>query len=386
MSERVRSIVLPVMSLLGVAIAIIGFFLPIAQERILLRPSELVPPDTFTDTMTMSDALMRFSIGAPRGSALWILFALPDLAWLVAALGGLLLIPLLGQRLRFWTALTRRSYTAWVALTTLVLLTAGLGLARTATTTTSGAGSIRSVTFAGLLPGAIVAPLGLALCGATLMLLYRAQLDRKGVTASVPARQGGWATFARISVIVVTLGMIVWALGFYALPWAMTNGCDGVTISFNHFANGACAGVDFGDALAQMRNTEPGIFEFLAQPLPLLFMYGTLLGWAILFVVASWLRTLPPERVGWMALWVLLTSALSIVALGGVSEIDKHGFQLTTEAGQRWVTGPGVGVSFAGLILVVAGTLGLIWMAWRDARGSAASVDQADAPMWYAHP
>jgi hypothetical protein len=168
-SERVRSIVLPVMSLLGVAIAVIGFFLPIAQERVLLRPSELVPPDTLTDTMTMSDALMRFSIGAPRGSALRILFALPDLAWLVAALGGLLLIPPLGQRLPFWTALTRRSYAAWVALTTLVLLTAGLGLARKATTTTSGAGSIRSVTFAGLLPGTMVAPLGLALCGVTLV-------------------------------------------------------------------------------------------------------------------------------------------------------------------------------------------------------------------------
>jgi hypothetical protein len=144
--------------------------------------------------------------------------------------------------------------------------------------------------------------------------------------------------------------------------------------------------VDFGDTLAQMRNTEPGIFEFLAQPLPLTFVYSALLGWAILFVVAIWRRTLPPEHVGWMALWVLLTGALSIVALGGVSEIDKHGFQLTTKAGQRWVTGPGVGVSFAGLILVVAGTLGLIWMAWRDARGSVSSRDQADAPMWYAHP
>jgi hypothetical protein len=81
--------------------------------------------------MTMSDSLMRFSAGAPRGAALRILFALPDLAWLVAALGGPLLIPLVGQRLRFWTALTRRSYTTWVALTTLVLLASGLGLART---------------------------------------------------------------------------------------------------------------------------------------------------------------------------------------------------------------------------------------------------------------
>jgi hypothetical protein len=74
-----------------------------------------------------------------------------------------------------------------------------------------------------------------------------------------------------------------------------------------------------------------------------------------------------------MALSVLLTGALSIVALGGVSEIDKHGFQLTTEAGQRWATGPGAGVRFAGLILVVAGTLGLIWMAWRGAQDSASS-------------
>jgi hypothetical protein len=133
----------------------------------------------------------------------------------------------------------------------------------------------------------------------------------------------------------LTLGVILWALGFYALPWATVGACgDGIIISFNHFASGSCAGVDFGDALAQMRNTGPGILEFLAQPDPLIVAYSTLLGWAILMVARSWRRALPPEHVGWMALWILITGALFVVALAGMSEIRKHGVQLT-ESGQQ---------------------------------------------------
>jgi hypothetical protein len=120
----------------------------------------------------MSDALMRFSAGARRGATDTLCAASSCLAC-----GG--------------AGRAAADSAAWpaVALATLVLLASGLGLARTAAMTASGAGSIRSVSFAGLLPGAIVAPVGLALCGVTLVLLYRTQLARQVVTASVPARQ-----------------------------------------------------------------------------------------------------------------------------------------------------------------------------------------------------
>jgi hypothetical protein len=126
----------------------------------------------------------------------------------------------------------------------------------------------------------------------------------------------------------------------------------------------------------------------LAQWYPLLVIYSTLLGWAILMVVPSWRRLSPPEYIGWMALWILVTGAHSLAALDGVSAIRDHGHQLTAESsGQIWMTVPGFGVSLAGLILISAGVLCLGIVAWRDRRRPVVTTEQTDtSPMWYARP
>jgi hypothetical protein len=310
-----------------------------------------------------------------------------SLAWYAAALGGPLLVPVLGQRVRFWTRLARWSFLLWVALTMLTLAAAYLALLRIATTLANGVGAFNSVTIAGLLPGLVVTPLGIALCWVALILLRTIASEERKIAPVMRARQAWWATFAPVSAGVVTLGAIVWALGFYALSWATTASCEGITISFNHFAHGSCAGLDFADALARRGDTGSGVFEFLAQWYPLFVIYSTLLGWAILMIVRSWRRLLPPEQVGWMVLWILVTGALSIAALDGVSAIREHGHLLTAESpGQTWMNGPGVGVSLAGLLLITAGVLCLGIVAWRDRRRPVVTDEQADAlPMWYAH-
>jgi hypothetical protein len=387
MSARVRTIIIPILSVTGVALAAIGLLPPVAEVRTQHGVAEQLPIETVTAPVNLRDALIWLGYGAPRGVLLAV-YVLTSLVWYAAALSGPLLLPVLGQRLRFWTRLTHWSLLLWIALTMLTLAAAYLALLRIATTLANGVGVYNSVTLAGLLPGVVVTPLGLALCLVALVLLRTKASEERKIGSATPARQAWWVTFARVSAGVVTLGAVIWALGLYALSWATTASCEGITISFNHFAHGSCAGLDFADALARRGDTGSGIFEFLAQWYPLLVIYSTLLGWAILMIVRSWRRLLPPEHVGWMALWILVTGALSLAALDGVSAIREHGHQLTAESsGKAWMTGPGVEVSLGGLILITAGVLCLGIVAWRDMRRPVVTAEQTDtSPMWYAHP
>jgi hypothetical protein len=116
MSARVRRIALPVTSVAGVTLAVIGLLLPVAELRTQHSISDLLPPDTSATPISLRDALFWLGYGAPRGVSRGI-YVVANLAWYAAALGGALLIPVLGQRLRFWTALTRWSYLIWIALT-----------------------------------------------------------------------------------------------------------------------------------------------------------------------------------------------------------------------------------------------------------------------------
>jgi hypothetical protein len=88
----------------------------------------------------------------------------------------------------------------------------------------------------------------LALCWVALIFL-RTKASEEGKIAPVMlARRAWWATFAPVSASVLALGAIVWALGLYALPWATTASCKGISISFTHFAHGSRAGLDFAGA------------------------------------------------------------------------------------------------------------------------------------------
>jgi hypothetical protein len=50
---------------------------------------------------------------------------------------------------------------------------------------------------------------------------------------------------------VLVSGVVIWGTGFLAVPWATVN-CAIVPLSLNHFVEGACAGLDAGDALSAL--------------------------------------------------------------------------------------------------------------------------------------
>jgi hypothetical protein len=120
-----------VLSVIGVTLAVIGLLLPVAQVRTQHGVVEQLPTETFTAPVNLRDTPIWLGYGAPRGVS-FVVYVVTSLAWYAAALSGLLLLPLLlpvlGQRLRFWTRLARWSFLLWIAPTMLALAAAYLAL------------------------------------------------------------------------------------------------------------------------------------------------------------------------------------------------------------------------------------------------------------------
>jgi hypothetical protein len=102
MSARVRSNVILVLSVIGVTLAAIGLLLPVAQVRTQHGVVEQLPTETFTAPVNLRDTLSWLGYGAPRGVS-FVVYVVTSLVWYAAPLSGPLLLPVLGQRLRFWT-------------------------------------------------------------------------------------------------------------------------------------------------------------------------------------------------------------------------------------------------------------------------------------------
>ncbi|MEO7000777.1 MAG: hypothetical protein ABI068_03155 [Ktedonobacterales bacterium] len=59
-----------------------------------------------------------------------------------------------------------------------------------------------------------------------------------------------WPLVRWLAAGAMTLGLVLWGLGFLALPWVTVN-CRAIPpISLHHIVQGSCAGLDAGDALA----------------------------------------------------------------------------------------------------------------------------------------
>ena len=127
MSARVRSIVIPALSVKGVTLAAIGLLLPVAQVRTQHGVVEQLPTETFTAPVNLRDTLILLGYGAPRGVS-FVVYVVTSLAWYAAALSGPLLLLVVGLRLRFWTRLARWSFLLWIALTMLTVAGAYLAL------------------------------------------------------------------------------------------------------------------------------------------------------------------------------------------------------------------------------------------------------------------
>src|SRR5260370_36612908 len=134
-----------------------------------------------------------------------------------------------------------------------------------------------------------------------------------------PGAHGGGAR-ARpqtLAAALATLGVAVWALGFFAIPWAADN-CAAIPFSLNHFVDGYCAGLDSGDALSTLlgRRLSSAMWNVSVALYPL---YGLLLAGAVLALVAVWRGGAALAARGWMACLLLAATGCAPLTSRGVA-------------------------------------------------------------------
>jgi hypothetical protein len=175
-----------------------------------------------------------------------------------------------------------------------------------------------------------------------------------------------------LAALLFTAGVALWALGFFAVPWATVN-CSGLHVSLNHFVSGSCAGLDAGDALVYSpRLGLKGLDDTARQGSALTALYALLAGYAALALVAAWRRVRTRAMLVWCGCWLVGITLLAGLAVRGVAPILAEDPKLSSASIGEWVTGPGVAITFVGLLAAWAG-LFFLWRATHHVAEAAAA-------------
>jgi hypothetical protein len=338
---------------LGIVIMMVGLYVPCAGREVGFH-SDPVTVIRDAETWTITTALW---VAIPHAHRLPLPLNLGiEAAFSALILGGLALIPLLWRPLSLKdTVLARWMYAVWLLLLTLLVAAALVAWGQLLSRQPSVSPS-ETVTFGALylLPGALVFPLGVALNCAALTLMFREPLP---AAALAPApRTGRWWAARRA----LTVGALVWGIGFYLMPEATTAACPPIVFSLTQFAHSACAGLDSDQVLATAYtaglNPAALFLDAVGRNYELLVAAGciTMLGW--------WTRQLSVKTLAWLAAWQDLALGVALVALQGVDVIARRGFQLTAATGAGWHMASGIVGTFVGIGRVALGQIGL----WRE--------------------
>jgi hypothetical protein len=212
---------------------------------------------------------------------------------------------------------------------------------------------------------------GLALGWTALVLLARQRRPAPGaLTTLVPPRQSSrWAGLALVSA-----GLAVWGAGFLAVPWAQVN-CSAVPVTFNHFVEGTCAGLDAGDALSALvaSRVAQSVWDWYGG---IYALYGVLIGGGLLALVAVWRRWSSLSTRLWLVIWLGTATIVSVLSYRGVSHIAAVAPVLSVSATGAWHGATGIPMAWLGLFLAWLGLIALDMAA----RGRVAPIPTATAP------
>lgn len=220
------------------------------------------------------------------------------------------------------------------------------------------------VVFAGL----VLAWVGWALALAN---LWRGVLPTNSLSSPLTKGAG-----RRIEVGLLGVGAVLWAVGFYLIPWA-TSGCNR-PIGLIGFCSGYPASISAQIGLYAQTVLDPTIMVY-AVPL--------LLGLGALYLVVTLSQRRFEGRVArnWLGAWLLLAIAVEWLAITGVEALitasvatnphdsspHKNGTLLPL------ATGPGMIVAAVGLVLVV---LGLFFATGSSVWHAGATIEVPDEP------
>lgn len=346
---------------LGIVVMTVGLYAPCAGIEIRYH----------ADSVTIIRASETWTIANAGVVAPVIFHTMPlplvlgqTAVYALITFGGLALLPLLWRPLSpRGNAAVRWIYAIWLVLLTL-LAVARLPNVRQFLSQLPPGPSPETYTLDAsyILPGVVVFPLGVLISCAALLLLRREPLP---LAPPALAPRTGWQWVAAIA---LTVGVLIWGIGFYLMPEVVTAACPPVIFSVTLFAHGACSGLDSDQVLTAAS------YAGLNPIARLLFPF-----WGFTFLVAAgcisalggWTQRLSVATLVWLAAWPALALSAALVALQGVEVIAQRGFKLTFETDGGWHIASGMVVTFAGIGLVTLGELGL----WRELakRKSAAS-------------
>lgn len=333
----------------SIVVMTVGLSVPFASRDLIVQSD---PITLHHEVWTAGNAVAApLASLHPERMALLVQLGLQAVTALIT-LGGLALIPLLLRSLSAReTDMVRWAYAAW--LTVLIILAlAGLPAWSQFMSQPPSASPSQQVTLEAsyILPGVVVFPLGMLLnCGA-LFLMIR---EPRPVVAPAPPRTH-WQLGASL---VLTVGALVWVVGFYLMPEAVTAACPPVVFSVTQFAHGACAGID-SDQVRQA-TYYAGLNPIALLLYSLSWNYEFLVAIAGITALGGWTRQLSVNTLTWLAIWPVLALGIALVALQGVGVIAQHGLQLTAATGGGWHLGPGMVTTFVGIGLAALGQCGL---------------------------
>lgn len=298
--------------------------------------------------------------------------------WSGLTVAGLLLSPLLWQTsLRWLRWLAIALYACWlVAVSAVFIDAAQLILVTIPGHLSQGVGpyevtlypygtrvAIYTITPAfGLWLALVAALLGI---GAAALAVMAAVTRRRATVPITPTVQGEIVTPGDAAPTrsipgagAITGGLILWAWGFFLLPWATIN-CTQAPLLF-----GSCQGLPVASALEIGLGGARAYFEPTAG---LYAITGLLFTGALLILIAVWRRDITRTLCVWASLWLALALGCAVLAISGVQQVVANAPSVGMPTGD-WRGDTGVLIVFLALLLVAIGLIPLWAVAVRATR------------------
>ncbi len=155
----------------------------------------------------------------------------------------------------------------------------------------------------------------------------------------------------------VSGGLLLWAWGFFLLPWASLNCAQTPLLA------GQCEGLPVASALQAGLLATRNIFDPAAAPYAI---SGLLLAGAGLALMTVWRREITRTLCAWLSGWVVFALACALIAINGAQRVVHDAASVGLPAGD-WRGDMGTLIVFLGLLLVVIGLAPLWAIAIRSA-------------------
>lgn len=322
--------------------------------------------------------------------------------WSGLTVAGLLLSPLLWRSRPRWTLwLPALLYACWIAGVSLVIGATAQAILVTipAEVRTGAKPTILTLTpyaysvavysispawglwLAALAP--VVALVAFALASAALVAGLAARRKARKTASAAPAQTGADAPSVQGEIVpsgaheapapqprrslpgvgAVSGGLLLWAWGFFLLPWATVNCARGPLLI------SACQGLPVGSALQVGLGPTRDVFDPSAAPYAI---SGLLLVGALFILVGVWRRAISRALCAWASLWLLAALGCALLAIEGAQQVVRDAPSVGLPAGD-WRGDTGVLVVYLALLLVAIGLIPLWARAVRRAGGPSAT-------------